>query len=639
MVAIPPVSDTPVQVKESKRFTFSLQFVLAAVALVVLVIGGMVGFVLFSRNTELRQQASVEGVYLCASGSGCAGVAPGGACTGGVSGTCVGTANGPCSCHVAGGGSCRQNGESCDIATNPCCTGSVCQNGVTGSPRCEQQVSNICPGGTCGGSQGWIAFKCNALTNGQCHENDQTFGSYAAAAAYAGSCGQADEVCVGGSNNRNLCGSFNVFSSGCSGGPGASPTTNPSPVPSGPPARSGLGYYQGLSCSGVTGWACDKGAPTQGLKVAIYLDTVSQATILKDAQGKVLLFDANQHRSDDATIAGLCGADASIGHGFTADLTTAVIPSGQHTYLFASFLLDQPDLNTTKTTGTLFLLKNADSSPNPLACVVVSPPPGVTPTPVPSPLPSPTPGVTPTPVPSPTLLPSPIPSPVPLVCGSTCTFTSQCPQDHTCNGGKCELTSCVNGASCTADHCRVTQCGSICTSNSECPNDHTCNSGTCKLTACVNGASCSSDKCRVTQCGSSCSNNGDCPNDHTCNSGTCKLTACVNGANCTNNNCSVVNNPTPTPTVIAAGCNDTCINNSDCKSSNQICVDTNTGRKCRNTADITDASCGATQVIVQASTQPSIPKTLPVAGSSDILKAVGVGAAAIILGIVGFILL
>jgi len=303
------------------------------------------------------------------------------------------------------------------------------------------------------------------------------------------------------------------------------------------------------------------------------------------------------------------------------------------------------------------LIGNSNICPN-VPCAPVNPTPspgtgGPDPSPQPSPQPSPTPGVTPSPVVSPTpgvtpspevtptpgVTPSPQVSPSPTpVCGSSCSTTSECPQDHTCSNGTCQLTACVNGATCDSSSCRVTTCGSTCSTSTDCPNDHTCNNGVCKLNACLNGSSCSSDACRVTACGSSCSSNSDCPNDHTCNGGTCKLTACVNGSSCDSNQCTVLT-PSPVPSPVL-GCNDVCVNNSDCKSSNHICVDTSSGRRCRLETNITSDSCSAPgQTVAQGQSQPQQPSQLPVAGSSDIIKALGIGVLAIILGIVGFLAL
>lgn len=166
-----------------------------------------------------------------------------------VAGTCQvtipGGANSECECRTGAvasplpsptpGGACQPLTAACSD-TSPCCDGGVCQ-GVGGNRRCEQQVVGQCGTGVCGGTNGWLGFRCNNLTNGQCLENPQTFSSYGAAAAYAGGCGQVDEVCVGGDYNRNLCGAFHIISTTC-GGSVASPTPRPTPSPTPRPTPS-----------------------------------------------------------------------------------------------------------------------------------------------------------------------------------------------------------------------------------------------------------------------------------------------------------------------------------------------------------------------------------------------------------------
>lgn len=226
--------------------------------------------------------------------------------------------------------------------------------------------------------------------------------------------------------------------------------------------------------------------------------------------------------------------------------------------------------------------------------------PSVSPSPSPSPSVSPTP--TPSPSPSPLPSPSPSPSPFSLSCGSSCTDTSQCAFNHSCENGKCVLNICTAGASCSDDLCRAISCGSSCSTNTDCPTDHTCSSGVCKLTTCVEGSS-----------------------------------------TCTSDSCSVINvvTVTQTPPPVAqpspaVGCNQSCQTNADCSDGNHICVDTSSGRRCRLDSNVASESCSpAGQAVVPT----PMPQSLPVAGSNDILKAVGVGAAAVILGIVGLLLL
>ncbi len=118
--------------------------------------------------------------------------------------------------------------QSCE--TRSCCTGQnlVCQ-GVAGSRVCQVTTPGQCPGGSC---TGYIGFKCNVLANGQCRENPKVFTSAGAAASYAGTCGQVDQVCVGGSRENQLCGDFSIFSSSCgSGGPTSTPRPTSTPTP------------------------------------------------------------------------------------------------------------------------------------------------------------------------------------------------------------------------------------------------------------------------------------------------------------------------------------------------------------------------------------------------------------------------
>ena len=153
---------------------------------------------------------------------------------------CACVANAPTAAGGAGtGGACAQGGQSCETAS--CCSGLVCQ-GVSGQRKCQDPAA---PGGyaqcalnaVCGGNQGYLGFKCAQLDgNGQCRQNDQTFNSFAEAAAYAGSCGQVDTVWVNGSCNRNLCGDFTIFSIGCGGGQPPAVTTQPPAVTTAAPA-------------------------------------------------------------------------------------------------------------------------------------------------------------------------------------------------------------------------------------------------------------------------------------------------------------------------------------------------------------------------------------------------------------------
>jgi hypothetical protein len=105
------------------------------------------------------------------------------------------------------GGQCAGGGASCE--SQSCCGGLVCQ-GIEGSRRCEDPgTEDQCPGG--GTCTAYISFKCNNLTNGQCLENPINGNN----PSYAAGCGQIDQVCAGGTRDRQLCGNFTIYNSTC----------------------------------------------------------------------------------------------------------------------------------------------------------------------------------------------------------------------------------------------------------------------------------------------------------------------------------------------------------------------------------------------------------------------------------------
>lgn len=225
---------------------------------------------------------------------------------------------------------------------------------------------------------------------------------------------------------------------------------------------------------------------------------------------------------------------------------------------------------------------------------------------IPSVSPSPSPSPTPVPTPSPSPSPLPTPTPFTLTCGQSCTNNDQCVYDHTCYNGKCVLNTCGNNpALCSDDMCRATSCGSTCVTNTDCPEVHTCSSGVCKLTTCVDGSStCTSDSCTV-----------------------------INPVTTTVTPPQTVAVVQPSPAV---SCNQACNTNADCSNGNHICVDTASGRRCRLDSNVSSETCSP---LGEAAVPTPRPVQLPVAGSNDILKALGIGGAAVILGIVGLLLL
>lgn len=242
----------------------------------------------------------------------------------------------------------------------------------------------------------------------------------------------------------------------------------------------------------------------------------------------------------------------------------------------------------------------------------------------PSPSPSPSVSPSPSPTPSPTVSPSPSPSPSPSAspepfCGMNCSNTNQCPLNHVCTNGRCVLFACSQGVSCTANQCRVTSCRSSCSTTDDCPFDHTCRNSVCILNACDAGAPCDADQCTVLQ----------------------TRTVVVNQVV---NQTQVVSQPGQASQpakgeepVRAAACNQSCQSNADCQESSHICVDTAQGRRCRLDSNVSSTTCTPAGQAPAVATP--MPQDLPVAGSNDLLKAFGVGAVAVILGMIGLILL
>jgi hypothetical protein len=135
----------------------------------------------------------------CSGGTNTGGSTTGGSTTGGTT-----------------GGS-KTVGQACNPGANECQSGLVCTPSEVNGPNvCNvPPTTNACgAGSTC---SDYIAFRCDSLTNGECNSNfSGPYSSFSAAKAAAGSCGQVDQVCSGGSpGNHTLCGDFDSF---CSGG-------------------------------------------------------------------------------------------------------------------------------------------------------------------------------------------------------------------------------------------------------------------------------------------------------------------------------------------------------------------------------------------------------------------------------------
>ncbi len=237
------------------------KIIVAGIAFLAITVGGLLAGVTLvgtqQYNKSLASNCPGGSVGACTNicRSGCGGSDNPTQCVNGCPGACANICSGG-SGYVCGNGRCDSPGESqsncpqdcgspatgapsCAGAlqsceSKACCSGYVCQ-GNTGSRVCQAVNNGSCNSGgaRCGGSQGYIGFKCSSLTNGQCNSNAATFDSMSAASAYAGGCGQADQVWVGGPCNRQLCGDYSISSNSCTSTTQAPPATTP---PTTPPA-------------------------------------------------------------------------------------------------------------------------------------------------------------------------------------------------------------------------------------------------------------------------------------------------------------------------------------------------------------------------------------------------------------------
>lgn len=240
-------------------------------------------------------------------------------------------------------------------------------------------------------------------------------------------------------------------------------------------------------------------------------------------------------------------------------------------------------------------------------------------------------------------------------CNSTCTTDSECKTangDYTCfdtgSGKFCRLQSNTTSASCQPGTGGQTySCNSTCATDEQCRTanaDYVCvdNNGTknCRLDSNRASTSCTPPS-NTYACNSTCTTNEQCQgvnSNYVCyDTGNGKY--CRHQTYATQANCQAVNQPTPTPTI---GCNQTCETNGDCSNPDHVCYTTDSGKKCRLADYVNSVSCTKPGTTTTTTTTPT-PSTstpvnpeeveqLPVAGTQDLIKLLGAGAGALILG-------
>jgi len=236
-------------------------------------------------------------------------------------------------------------------------------------------------------------------------------------------------------------------------------------------------------------------------------------------------------------------------------------------------------------------------------------------------------------------------------CNSDCTSDTQCKTsnaNYICSSNKCRLSS-----NTTSTTCQPTNVSYSC--NSSCDTDEQCR-GVNASYVCENtdsGKKCRLDNNRTSlsctpvansySCNSACTTDAQCQtanSNYLCNGGNCRQKDYLSQTNC-----QAPNQPTPTPTI---GCNQTCGTNADCSNPNHICYETDGTKKCRLADYVNSSSCttpGTTSVPAPITTnpapqpaqpsqpgQPQQPTSLPQAGAGDLVKVLGAGAGALVLG-------
>jgi len=241
-------------------------------------------------------------------------------------------------------------------------------------------------------------------------------------------------------------------------------------------------------------------------------------------------------------------------------------------------------------------------------------------------------------------------------CNSTCTTDAQCKTanaNYTCSGNKCRLETNTSSTTCSPAGTPTFACNSTCTTDAQCQTvnaSYTCsveNGNKCRLDSNRTSDSCSAPT-NTYSCNSACSSDDQCKranSNYVCNSNKCRL-----DGNTGAENCQPTIPPVITPTV---GCNQSCASNSDCAASNQVCVQTEVGQRCRLENYVNSETCTTpgttstppiTKVITQTDTtttqQPERPAELPRSGAVDTtVRFLLIGAGAVILGGLGLLLL
>lgn len=276
-----PPAAAPMSQKPPKK-GMPMKGVIGLLVLILTVVGGAAGFYLTQMNQDVRQQASV-GDYTCSAWTV----------------TCAdGTSASESSCDVQASfnGSFPGNGQ-----------------GAWQAEHCASRGG--LPGGTaqCGGA----AVQCRTYDcpNGMNYNgNECRLGSPTViqngtgCPAPASGCGQIDYDSVADGGTDNYCG-HTLFTDGCPGG------DNP---PGGDGEIPGIGHFDTISCTQISGWACDPDATTQKVRVDFWIGINTPGdTGVNRPIGSVTANAPASPGKDATDIAAACGGDSARRFTFT----------------------------------------------------------------------------------------------------------------------------------------------------------------------------------------------------------------------------------------------------------------------------------------------------------------------------------
>lgn len=80
----------------------------------------------------------------------------------------------------------------------------------------------------------------------------------------------------------------------------------------------------------------------------------------------------------------------------------------------------------------------------------------------------------------------------------TARYTGDCAVSSSSSSSSSQQTTTTSSSSSTTSTTETVQCGESCTTSDQCPNDHTCTDGTCQLNSCISGdQECNANNCAV----------------------------------------------------------------------------------------------------------------------------------------------